>query len=314
MTTQDKLADALLAAKYPHIPCAKYDDLLDFHFAVGGEGPLAYEWSDKPHRLVFRLTTELSELRDSIAAIATAPQPAPKLEKWEIDSMQTLADALEKRGDDLSTDSASWLRKYLMLAAAPQPTPDECFCDRMYPDSNPNASCGDCPTRDYAPQPAPAHVQVDVLSELADEIEEAYPNADASNLRAFAAAHPPAPAAGGAVELPPLPHGDAFCDIADWNEESIGMCGAWSEHLSINSRYTMPLYTESSVRTYTRSAIAALRQPVADAVREDVLIRQLRGRAAFLRNRGRVKSPALMEEAASRLESAIASQQESRNG
>ena len=34
-----------------------------------------------------------------------------------------------------------------------QPTPDECFCDRMYPDSNPNASCGDCPTRDYAPKP-----------------------------------------------------------------------------------------------------------------------------------------------------------------
>lgn len=61
------------------------------------------------------------------------------------------------------------------------------------------------------------------------------------------------------------------------------------------------------------AAIAALRQPVPDAVREGVLIRQLRGRAAFLRNRGRVKSPALMEEAASRLESALSAQQESRN-
>lgn len=30
-----------------------------------------------------------------------------------------------------------------------------CFCDRMYPDSNPDASCGDCPTRDYRqPQPS----------------------------------------------------------------------------------------------------------------------------------------------------------------
>ena len=47
-----------------------------------------------------------------------------------------------------------------------QPTPDECFCDRMYPDSNPNASCGDCPTRDYAPKPAPAPVQVDGAGEL----------------------------------------------------------------------------------------------------------------------------------------------------
>ena len=58
---------------------------------------------------------------------------------------------------------------------------------------------------------APAPVQVDVLGELADEIEDTYPNADASNLRAFAAdAQPPAPApvqppANGEAELPPLP-------------------------------------------------------------------------------------------------------------
>lgn len=288
MTTQDKLADALLAAKYPHIPCAKYDDLLDFHFAVGGEGPLAYEWSDKPHRLVFRLTTELSELRDSIAAIAAAPQPAPKLEKWEIDSIQTLADALEKRGDDLSTDSASWLRKYLMLAAAPQPTPDECFCDRMYPDSNPNASCGDCPTRDYAPKPAPA------------------------------------PAADGAGELPPIERDEAYeRDYiplpSGWEIQTKGkwttfrVCDTKTgERAAIPDERLHP-FIERMARE-VHAAIAALRQPVADAVREDVLIRQLRGRAAFLRNRGRVKSPALMEEAASRLESAIASQQESRNG
>lgn len=32
---------------------------------------------------------------------------------------------------------------------AAEPAQDKCFCDRMYPDSNPNASCGDCPTRDY---------------------------------------------------------------------------------------------------------------------------------------------------------------------
>lgn len=56
-----------------------------------------------------------------------------------------------------------------------QPAPDECFCDRMYPDSNPNASCGDCPTRDYGAQLAPAPVQVGAgelpaiaLSEAAD--------------------------------------------------------------------------------------------------------------------------------------------------
>lgn len=33
---------------------------------------------------------------------------------------------------------------------ASQPTQgDPCFCDRVYPKSNPDASCGDCPKRDY---------------------------------------------------------------------------------------------------------------------------------------------------------------------
>lgn len=54
-----------LAARYPHIKCAKYPDLLDFHFAVDGSGPLANEWMDKPHRLVYRLTGMLSDSRDA---------------------------------------------------------------------------------------------------------------------------------------------------------------------------------------------------------------------------------------------------------
>jgi hypothetical protein len=31
---------------------------------------------------------------------------------------------------------------------------ESCFCDLAYPDSNPDASCGDCPIRDYHPAPA----------------------------------------------------------------------------------------------------------------------------------------------------------------
>lgn len=39
--------------------------------------------------------------------------------------------------------------------ATPQPAePESCFCDRMYPDSNPDASCGDCPIRDYGEKAA----------------------------------------------------------------------------------------------------------------------------------------------------------------
>jgi hypothetical protein len=56
-----------------------------------------------------------------------------------------------------------------------------------------------------SPQPAPAPVQADVLGELADEIEATYPNADASNLRAFGA-QPPAP---GEAEV---------CDHAEVNK------------------------------------------------------------------------------------------------
>jgi hypothetical protein len=38
-----------------------------------------------------------------------------------------------------------------LTVAQPQPSgnAEPCFCYRMYPDSNPDASCGDCPTRDY---------------------------------------------------------------------------------------------------------------------------------------------------------------------
>lgn len=37
----------------------------------------------------------------------------------------------------------------ICVKAAQLTEPESCFCDRMYPDSNPDASCGDCPIRDY---------------------------------------------------------------------------------------------------------------------------------------------------------------------
>lgn len=49
-----------------HIRCAKYPDLLDYHYGVSGKGPHAYAWEDKPHRLVYDLTAELAALRDEI--------------------------------------------------------------------------------------------------------------------------------------------------------------------------------------------------------------------------------------------------------
>ena len=59
------------------------------------------------------------------------------------------------------TLSTSFVRKIAEEALAEHDAPEECFCDRMYPDSNPNASCGDCPTQDYAQKPTPASAQAD---------------------------------------------------------------------------------------------------------------------------------------------------------
>ncbi len=35
----------------------------DYREAIRGEGPLSYQWSDKPHRLVYDLINEIKRLR-----------------------------------------------------------------------------------------------------------------------------------------------------------------------------------------------------------------------------------------------------------
>jgi hypothetical protein len=52
--------------EHKHITCAKYPDLFDYHLGISGEGPHAYNWQDKPHRLVYDLTRIAAEHRDTI--------------------------------------------------------------------------------------------------------------------------------------------------------------------------------------------------------------------------------------------------------
>jgi len=40
--------------------------LEDFSKAVYGEGPLSYEWADKPHRLIYKLTDMVKKLQENI--------------------------------------------------------------------------------------------------------------------------------------------------------------------------------------------------------------------------------------------------------
>jgi hypothetical protein len=182
-----------------------------------------------------------------------------------------------------------------------------------------------------APQPAPAPVQVDELSEVARVIDEGggfwrpcsgcYETSDGCNVNGFSFseafrcdqgggcdecggigvvwdnldyaaaddnAHPPAPAADGAGELPPLPN--------PWQCET---------------RICPALFTGEQMRNYVIAALAALRQPVPDAVRElpEKWRRDSDGWYADDFNRGR---QAAAMKCADELESALASQQESR--
>lgn len=115
----------------------------------------------------------ISEAKSAIFALAEHDaQPSPRgwrlvpiLATPEMDAAGKEALSANGVGDVDDTDAL--VTYHAMLAAAPQPTPDECFCDRMYPDSNPNASCGDCPTRDYAPQPLSIPEPSDADVELA---------------------------------------------------------------------------------------------------------------------------------------------------
>jgi len=60
-----------------HIPAAYYADLWDYHRGCGGEGPHAYKWSDKPHRLVFDLTCIIASMRENVPRVVQRIEPDP---------------------------------------------------------------------------------------------------------------------------------------------------------------------------------------------------------------------------------------------
>ena len=66
-----------VSAEHEHIACASWPDLFEYHLGVSGEGKHAFNWSDKPHRLVYDLTHELSHLRNLVLAALSA-QPAER--------------------------------------------------------------------------------------------------------------------------------------------------------------------------------------------------------------------------------------------
>ena len=63
------------AAGIPHLPTQL---TFEARLAIGGEGPRAYDWSDKPHRIVFDLCREIEKnatlavLKESLDATPNA--------------------------------------------------------------------------------------------------------------------------------------------------------------------------------------------------------------------------------------------------
>ena len=72
LATNAELEALRKAAGIPHLPTQL---TFEARLAIGGEGPRAYDWSDKPHRLVFDLCREIEKNaaeRDRLAAAVDA--------------------------------------------------------------------------------------------------------------------------------------------------------------------------------------------------------------------------------------------------
>lgn len=194
--------------------------------------------------------------------------------------------ALSDNGVDDVDDSDALVTYHAMLAAAPQPAPapvqvgglegdarlahDQCRAVAQM--ARALAEVHDARMSILATGRAPVEVigqsSAEIMEWLGDALsgmdacdesdEWMDPVFDAAQARWPIAAHPPAPAADGAGELPPLPEPTCLgfrnpCGITQLPD--MGIYG----------------YTADQVRACQREAIAALRQPVPDAVREEVV-------------------------------------------
>lgn len=105
--THHRLDNALLEALQkdagiPHLPTK---ETYEFRLAVSGEGPLAYQWSDKPHRLLY----DACSIIESAAALRQPTQS---------DALKAAGDAIRGLLDitsDYNLDSEQAGRAYAAL-------------------------------------------------------------------------------------------------------------------------------------------------------------------------------------------------------
>ena len=63
--TLDELEQLKRLTGIPHLPTQL---TYECRMAIAGEGPRAYEWTDKPHRVVYDLCQEIEAAADALAA------------------------------------------------------------------------------------------------------------------------------------------------------------------------------------------------------------------------------------------------------
>ena len=90
LATNAELEALRKAAGIPHLPTQL---TFEARLAIGGEGPRAYDWSDKPHRLVFDLCREI-EMYAAIPAVQ--PGHVNETPKSEHDARDVLTPATKE--------------------------------------------------------------------------------------------------------------------------------------------------------------------------------------------------------------------------
>lgn len=73
---------------------------IDYRKALGNTGPLAYEWNDKPHRLVYDLANAVDNLEEAIKEevdLAKSPRLAKLLKEMDVTRSKKWGDYLEKQ-------------------------------------------------------------------------------------------------------------------------------------------------------------------------------------------------------------------------
>jgi hypothetical protein len=113
MTTNEELAvtsyseeDKRKLQALAGIPNLPTDLTYEARIAMSGEGPRAYDWIDKPHRLVFDLCREIERLRAAdremmSAALTTTLTPSPTNDPLHAPSPSRSADPRRHRASHL---------------------------------------------------------------------------------------------------------------------------------------------------------------------------------------------------------------------